>query len=369
MVVRIVCYEDVHEWILGKFALRLSEELSAAGITVDIAKTPSPAADVNHHIIYSGYAEPSQGLDTLMVTHIDTTAKQHYLAGGLEKGAYGICMSSHHMAELAALGISREKLCFINPAHDALASPKKVRIGIASRVYPDGRKREHFISQLAGTIDPSLFSFAIIGAGWEDVVLRLRDKGFTVEYVPEFDRAAYAGILSSIDYYLYTGTDEGQIGTIDALHAGVKTIVPPVGYHLDIPGGITHPFMTFDELAEVFRGITETRRAGTAAVSSWTWKTYAQEHLMLWQYLIARRAGQPAKPVIPGRSGGVLSLAEFDTDGSRWSVDAAELKRSQRQRYFQHKIAYISSLIKNGGVIDALRRLNLRRLKNFFFKY
>ena len=52
MNVRIVCYEDVDAWILGKFALRLCENLILQGVQADISKAPDNSADINHHIIY-----------------------------------------------------------------------------------------------------------------------------------------------------------------------------------------------------------------------------------------------------------------------------------------------------------------------------
>ena len=55
MKVRIVCYEDLDLWILGKFARKLKEQLTLLGVQCDIAKTPDITADINHHIIYYNY--------------------------------------------------------------------------------------------------------------------------------------------------------------------------------------------------------------------------------------------------------------------------------------------------------------------------
>ena len=40
MRIRIVCYEDVNAWILGKFALKLCENLNAQGVNADISNKP-----------------------------------------------------------------------------------------------------------------------------------------------------------------------------------------------------------------------------------------------------------------------------------------------------------------------------------------
>ena len=58
---------------------------------------------------------------------------------------------------------------------------------------------------------------------------------------------------------------------LDALAAGVETIVTRQGFHLDIEDGITHGFLTGPELIEIFRELGQRRarlvNAGAAAAS------------------------------------------------------------------------------------------------------
>src|SRR5512141_2146059 len=117
MKVRIVCYEDVHAWILGKFALRLNDNLLRMGVKSDISKVPDPQADINHHIIYYNYDGNKTTTETVMITHIDTAVKIELLRMQLSNAAMGICMSMDTVRQLAAVGLPRERLCFINPAH------------------------------------------------------------------------------------------------------------------------------------------------------------------------------------------------------------------------------------------------------------
>ena len=64
--------------LLGKFALRLCENLILQGVQADISKVSDDSADINHHIIYAGYygyAGKKNTTETVMVTHIDTELK------------------------------------------------------------------------------------------------------------------------------------------------------------------------------------------------------------------------------------------------------------------------------------------------------
>ena len=165
-------------------------------------------------------------------------------------------------------------------------SPNPKTIGICTRVYPDGRKRENLLEKIAEKFLPDDFSFKIMGAGWEKYVEKLLKKGFQVEYTPEFNYDKYIDLIPSLDYYLYMGLDEGQMGFIDALAAGVETIVPPIGYHLDALEGISYPFTSEEELITTLTNLAEKRRKLIKSVQGWTWPDYAKKHLEIWQYLL-----------------------------------------------------------------------------------
>ena len=301
MRVRIVCYEDVHAWILGKFAIKLAENLTALGVAVDIAKQADRGADINHHIIYYDYDATVSSLDTVMVTHIDTDWKLERLAAQLKAAEMGVCMSRQVCEALATAGLPRDRLCFVNPAHDQAVTPRPLVLGITSKVQPSGCKRQHMLAEIAARISPAEFAFEIMGAGWGELVAALRGAGFTVTWHEAFDRDVYLRIIPGFDYYLYFGFDEGSMGTLDALAAGVPTIVTPQGFHLDIPGGITHGFSSVDELAAVLDQVAAPRRARIASVAGWTWRRYAKQHLLLWEHLLRRRQGQALPQVMAGQ--------------------------------------------------------------------
>lgn len=289
MKVRIVCYEDVDAWILGKFAKKLSEELNKLGVSADIAKTPNPEADINHHIIYWDYDGNQSSVDTVMITHIDTIPKVLQLKRQLKVAEMGICMSSSTVKQLQMAGLPLDRLCYILPAHDGVIVPKKIIVGITCKVHYDGRKREKLLVQLLDHINCDEFAFRIMGEGWESIVSAMSSAGFSVEYFPEFNYEQYCSLIPSLDYYLYTGKDEGQMGFIDALAAGVPTIVTPQGYHLDAPGGIAYPFETLHDLVRIFNEIADKKRVLRNAVRTWTWADYAKKHKLIWEYLLLHR--------------------------------------------------------------------------------
>jgi hypothetical protein len=285
MRVRIVCYEDIDKWILGKFARKLHENLSLLNIESDISNEPDNCADINHHIIYYDYKNLKTKVDTLMITHIDNISKFNRLKNQLEVASMGICMSRNTMEHLSNLGIPRDKICYVNPAHDGVIKPKKIIIGITCRVQEDGRKNENYLSKLTSELDENLFSFKIMGDCWEKQVQHLRDKKFEVTYFNKFCYDQYIKLIPTFDYYLYMGEDEGQMGFIDALAAGVKTIVTAQGYHLDAVKGITHPFTGYDELRNIFKKIEREKVELMNSVATWNWLDYTKKHVEIWNYL------------------------------------------------------------------------------------
>lgn len=287
--VHIVCYEDVDAWILGKFALRLSENLSKMGIEVDVSKKPDARAEINHHIIYYDYDGKKTTNETIMVTHIDTQQKRSMLKSQLANARMGVCMSLDTVNQLAERGLPRDRLCFVNPAQDGIMKPRRFAMGITSKVQPSGCKREGMLLELASKISPNDFEFRIMGGGWDSIVDQLRERGFEVEYTDRFDRERYRVMMPKLDYYLYFGEDEGSMGFVDALAAGIPTIVTPQGYHLD--ASITHAFSTDDQLAAVFTKIAAERQARIDSVATWTWAEYARKHLSLWQWIVAKNKG------------------------------------------------------------------------------
>lgn len=286
--VNIVCQEKA--WIFKKFADRMFENLSKQNIEVYVSPYTRTDVDINHHIPYVAY-EPYPN-DTLMITHVDNTKKILLLKKQLQIAGMGICMSRDTMNQLVSYGIPRSKLCYINPAQDNVVEPHKYVIGITHRCYDnnDLRKRATEILDVLEGVNPQYFRFIIMGSGWNNIVLEMEKRGFEVEYYTDFDYSKYNLLLQQMDYFLYMGFDEGTMGYLDALAAGIGTIVTPQGYHLDVDCPIDYPCRTVKQFREAFLDLQSKREKKINSVREWTWENYSFKHLEIWYYLLHRKS-------------------------------------------------------------------------------
>jgi len=310
MRIRIVCYEDVDAWILGKFALKLSGCLNNKGIDTDIAKTPDTKADINHHIIYYNYNGLRTNLDTIMITHIDQQWKTEKVKMQLKNAEMGICMSQSTKKQLIDEGLPKSKLCYINPAHDSVIIPRKLIIGILSKTHADCRKKETLLKDICKRISFLDYKFVIMGMGWQQIVDELRNLNFDIEYYNEFNYDVYKNLVPRLDYFLYFSFDEGSMAFLDALAAGVPTIVTPQGYHLDAKKGITYAIDDkVDSIIRVLNNILQGRNDRINSVKEWTWENYADKHLLVWQYLLQNRNKKFLKMNYKNYNDGISSIS------------------------------------------------------------
>lgn len=289
--VRIICYEDTDAWILGKFAVRMNSILQAIfGIKSSIAKFGKGTASVGHHIIYFDAKDKWSDVESFMITHLDMEFKFELVEKQLQMYDMGICMSEFTRDLLIDRGMPATKLTYVNPAHDLLMKPRKLKLGIASKTHPDGRKLENLFVEKINSNDLSKnFEICIMGAGWEKQVKVLRESGWKVTYDNKFNNKKYLNsFFPQLDYFLHWTHDEGSMAFIDAIAADVKTIITPQGYHLDINGGIDHSIQGLDDMISVLKKIQIERSNRISRVSSWTWEEYSKRHLFIWSYLLGR---------------------------------------------------------------------------------
>ena len=285
--INLVC--DDSGWILNKFATRMESCLKEANVDVVISDQSREDVDLNHHIQFASFKAYSN--DTLMISHVDCQRLFDHLNKQLQTARLGICMSRDTMEKLVQWGIKRDKLCFINPAHDGVIRPRKRVIGITHKTHEfDLRKRISALYEMLDGINPNFFKFVIMGAGWENVIKKLNDMGFETEYYPGFDMETYLSIVPAFDYYLFTGFDEGSMGYLDAVAAGVKTIVTPQGFHLDNAHPIDYPCRTVSQFNESFKSIQNEIVSRVKSVEDWTWERYTNKHLALWEYILHRKS-------------------------------------------------------------------------------
>lgn len=293
MRVRVIVSPENASWIIGKMSERLTEELLRAGVQASLAQEPDPSADVNHWMSYAAIQERAGRVATIFITHVDDPYKTAHIARALREWAdVGLCMSRDMVHALAAWGVPAERLWYVLPALDHAPAPEPIRIAIATRLYPDGRKRESLLLRLAAERDLSPFHFEIGGAAWDDVVPKLREAGASVHWLPgtadyQADYRALIDAMRTCRYYLYLGMDEGSLGTLDALALGLEPIVTPQGFHLEFAEGVIRAVESYEDLANAMDSLAADRAHRVDSVKGWTWEQYAADHLLVWEALLA----------------------------------------------------------------------------------
>lgn len=297
MRIRVVVSRENASWIIGKMGERLVKELVLRGLDASLSHEPDDDADVNHWMSYASVSGRHGRVATVFITHVDDPYKTAHVARVLRDAAdVGLCMSRDMMRALVAWGIPADRLWYVLPAVDEALDAERIRIAIATRLYPDGRKREGLLLRLALEHDLSPFHFEIAGGGWEAVVPKLEAAGASVQWSPgtadyQADYRALVDSMRTCRYYLYLGMDEGSLGTLDALALGLTPIVTPQGFHLDLPAELMEFVETYDDVVRVMGRLAADRASRTAAVRSWTWQQYAADHVAVWEALLAGRGG------------------------------------------------------------------------------
>ena len=344
--VNIVLNRSNQSWIIEKIAHKLSDNLRLSGDEVTISETPVDGGDVVHHMSWAFARHLTSTPSTMFITHLDDIYKVGEVKDTLAKMVdVGICMSRDTMNQLLDHGAPASSVTFVNPAHDGVSQPRRTVIGLTTRVYPDGRKRESILLEVARRMSLEGFEFQIYGAGWDAAIVELEAAGARVLHYGESDdfRSDYDRIIEGIqrfDYYLYLGLDEGSLGTLDALSAGVPTIVTPQGFHLDARDGITHPIVTADDLERVFREIDQPRRQRQASVAGWTWAAYAERHREIWHALVA--GSPPPPPTSPD-----------------WTIDASAAREIREATLYANALSprRILSALSHTSLLAGLRRV------------
>ena len=297
--VGIILHPDNASWIIEKMARQLEAHLPAFGFDAVVTSEPLADADIHHWMSYAFANTKLSTPASMFITHIDDPYKLSLVRKELSTGCVdiGICMSSHAVAELTRMGVAPESLTYVPPAHDEKVRPRRIVMGFMTRLYPDGRKREQLLLRLADEMRLDAFRFDIFGGGWEAVKVKLEEAGAEVRYFPGTsdyldDYQAMLDAVAGFDYYVYLGMDEGSLGTLDALSAGVKTVITPQGFHLDLPGGITEPVLEYADLLRVFSNLSTAWHGRISSVSGLTWQRYAARHAIVWRAILDRTTGE-----------------------------------------------------------------------------
>ncbi|MCK9410424.1 MAG: hypothetical protein M0R68_14950, partial [Bacteroidetes bacterium] len=119
----------------------------------------------------------------------------------------------------------------------------------------------------------------------------------------------------------------------------------------------------------VFDRLALERKTLINAVDQWTWKNYSLKHLELWEYLLAKKNGKTYRLPAVKHQDGVFSIMEYQSNEQQQEKSNITIYRHLLSTYIQHKVNYIRNIIRRGEVKATLKKINVRRIRNFFFKY
>lgn len=288
MKVHIVIPEPETTWILGVIRDKLIEHASAEDIEITTSGEMSREADVNHYIPWWAAHGCHHKPSVLMATHITPNEKWESLAKELLPDATHLTtMSEQTKIRLEGWGIPSDNISVAHVGIEEYWQPRPIVVGLAFRIYRDGRKREKILVELADKMDLSAFQFVFIGAGWETITAQLQERGVMVTHHSTVDAVddyrIHRDIVPYFDYWLYTTAwDEGPMGMLDALACGIQCILPPVGYCLDA-APYAYWYDDLDQLAAIFAKIQHERWKHREAVKDWTWENYGWLHQELYR--------------------------------------------------------------------------------------
>ena len=287
MKVNVISYEPKNGWILYDYAAKLNDSLRKIGVHSELTFEQHKGFDVTFHVNYWGLKElKQQSLHTTLVTHIDTNKKKEIVNAHSNSGVVGFCMSDETERMLKVVTGNNNFFSLAPPAM-VPSFKRKIKLLIANRLYPDGRKNEAWIIDFIKCFDIDNIEIKIIGSGWEGHIEKLNEQKYLIEYFNIFNKNKYVELLREAEYLLVVGFDEGAIATMDALAMGVKPIVSAQGYHLHYARDLIL-FKDYYDLIniaqEMNKDIEETHDKSKDLAD---WDLFAIKHRDIWSRLLA----------------------------------------------------------------------------------
>ena len=201
-------------WVIEKIAKNLISRKSS-NLTLDLFYIPRRGYRITHWMHYLNvsrdFIKTDKGIHTFLVPHIDSIQKEHEFLLNINAGAFPIFLSRDH-AERTSKRLKLDLIPhYISPGSDLAEEKLRFRVVISTHIYPDGRKKEHLLIQLAQEISLKNFHFIFIGKSWSKVEESVRKSGATVEWFnpnnspfPNYKQSL--DIMRGCDVFLYLGS-------------------------------------------------------------------------------------------------------------------------------------------------------------------
>lgn len=258
MRVHVVCLPD--NWILHRYAMYLQKHL---GWSVGVA--PRRDVEVNHYLPYLLYEwqhkHPDDTRKTAWFTHLEENERksgdprsktQRWHRANAEMDLR-LCQAKKY------LKILKSPAAQMPSPVDPIFKPRKLRVGVAGRVYRTGRKGEKMVARLHESRE---FEVVAAGSGWP-----CPTKMYERKELPDFFR--------SLDVFLVTSlVDGGPDTVIEALACGIPVVGPrDVGFVAELPV-ILYPKGDYDAMVCCLRRLVRS----TDSVAGRTPQAWAEAH-------------------------------------------------------------------------------------------
>ena len=279
-------------WIFEDIANNIKKNIKKKKLKVEISKKPINGFDVYHHISYLNCNYKSlfhKKVNTSMITHVDTINKLKLI---IKLNNYIDCFTVQSFQTKKYinkfLNKIKTKVIYIPPNEKILFN--KIKLGIFSNKYSDGRKNEKVLINTLKRLDPNIFEIFIIGKNWEKEIKQIKNLKFTCCYVKNFNIKRYKYILAKIDYLLYLGFDEGSISVMDGLKSGTKLIITNQGFHKDFFKFIDYKINNINnDLFTYLSKIQKKTLKKNMFMKQFNYVNFTNNHLKLWKKISMKK--------------------------------------------------------------------------------
>lgn len=355
-MVQLIVHPGNTGWILEKIANRLKENFESMGVSAQILDSPHGAPDVvfylhfgHQGIIGSNVDKYSARLKSAFVTHVDDSAKVKLISNLQIAGVDLVFMSPAHSLEISSMLGFPKSFFNILLGTDLVNTKRRMKIGIFSKCFPDGRKNEKWLIEFAKKNSLEDCEFIFIGVGWERIRDRLEAAGAQVKLYdgiqyPYPEYSDFPRFYKDLDLYIYPGFDEGAMGALDAYVLGVHLLISNQGFHKEFEIEDSSFFSNYEEFSLNLKSALQKYRDHQKALEVWTWTNTAATLMNHWSETLEA-------------SGGLMSV---DQKEGR-SALLTKLNSKNRKKYFIFIRRRSSRFVK-----IRLRNRIIRIFKSFF---
>lgn len=284
-------------WILE----RLAHEIADRYPYVTYGSAVQPGADLYYFVTYNSFVPVPGAISVALFTHAEEEPEARKRFESVVRNIdHAVAMSPRYEALIREMSATPSSV--IRPGVDTAHFTPRLRVGVAGRTYPSGRKGEHLVTQV---LEHPGVEWVFTGEGWPNPGLHPADAE-----LPDFYR--------SVDYLLVPSLWEGgPMSVVEALACGTPVIAPEVGWVEDYPH-IPYELGNIASLRVVLDRLVAEKWQLAESVQDQSWQTWADSHDHLFRQLVGTDSfRRESRPSISG-DGNPISLTV------RLSTSAAE---------------------------------------------